>query len=206
MKIVGLTGGIGSGKSTVARMLAARGARVIDADLLAREVVAPDLPAWQEIVEHFGEEVLNPDRTLNRERLAAVVFGDEDRRRLLNGIVHPRIGQETLERIKVFEREGAPLVVFDAALLLETPATNWIRPVIVVVADEETRVGRVVARDGTGAETARSRMAAQWTDAERVQHADYVIDNSGDLAALAAQVERLWGRLLAAADPRGIIK
>lgn len=206
MKIAGLTGGIGSGKSTVDRLLEARGARVVDADAVAREVVTPDLPAWREIVAAFGEGVLNPDRTLNREALAAVVFNSPEKLARLNRITHPRIIEEVMSRMKTWQDEGVALAVIDAALLLESPATNWIKPVIVVTAGEEVRVRRVVARDGCTLEDARRRIAAQWTDAERVRRADYVIDNSGDLAALKVQVEKLWPKLLAETGKDGNLK
>lgn len=195
MKIAGLTGGIGSGKSTVDRLLEARGARVIDADQVARDIVAPDLPAWRDIVAAFGESVLHPDRSLDREALARVVFNAPEKLALLNRLTHPRIIEETMSRMKAWQEEGVKLAVIDAALLLESPSTNWIKPVIVVTADEEVRVRRVVARDGCTADDARRRIRNQWSDAERIKHADYVIDNSGDLAALEKQVERVWREL-----------
>ena len=128
MKIAGLTGGIGSGKSTVDRLLEARGARVVDADAVAREVVRPGLPAWREIVAAFGESVLNPDQTLNREALAAVVFNSPEKLAVLNRITHPRIIEEVMARMKAWQEEGVTLAVIDAALLVESPSTNWIRP------------------------------------------------------------------------------
>lgn len=195
MKIVGLTGGIGSGKSTVARLLAERGARLIDADLLAREVVEPGRPAWEDIVREFGKEILNPDQSLNREKLAALVFADEQKRARLNQITHPRIGDEMLKRLQKFREEGAEVALIDAALLLESPGTNWIRPVIVVAADEQTRIQRVCKRDGVGEEEVRKRLRAQWSDEERAKRADFVIDNSGDLKALEKRVEEVWKKL-----------
>lgn len=206
MKIAGLTGGIGSGKSTVGRLLESRGAKVVDADEVARAIVAPDLPAWRDLVAAFGPSILNPDRTLNREALAALVFGRPDQLALLNRITHPRIGEEIAARLRRWQEEGVALAVIDAALLLESPATAWIKPVIVVTADEEVRVRRVTARDGCRAEDARKRIASQWSDAERVKGADHVIDNSRDLAALEARVEEVWSALMADADGSGIIK
>jgi dephospho-CoA kinase len=195
LKLVGLTGGIGTGKSTVARMLVERGARLIDADLLARVVVEPDRPAWKDIVAEFGEGVLNADRTINREALAAVVFNDEEKRDRLNRITHPRIGRELLDLINRLRDEGSRIAVFDAALLLETPATNWIKPVIVVVADDALKVKRVCSRDNCSEEDVISRIESQWTDEKRAALADHVIDNSGDLAALEEQVEKVWKSL-----------
>lgn len=192
MKIVGLTGGIGTGKSAAARMLVERGARLIDADALARVVVEPDRPAWQDIVREFGETLLNPDRTLNRERLAALVFADEKLRTRLNQITHPRIGEEMLRLIRQYQDQGARAVVIDAALLLESPATRWIKPVIVVMAQEEVKVERVCARDRASREDVLKRIRAQWSDEERAARADYVIENSGDLQSLEEQIEKVW--------------
>jgi dephospho-CoA kinase len=196
LKIVGLTGGIGAGKSTVARMLVARGARLIDADLLAREVVEPGKPAWRDIVEEFGEDVLNADRSINREALAAVVFKDEEKRERLNLITHPRIGEQMIALTNKYRDEGAQVVIIDAALLLESPATRWIKPAIVVVADDELKVDRVCARDRCGREEVLGRIRSQWTDEKRAGLADYVIDKSGDLASLEEQVEKVWKSIL----------
>ena len=196
MKIVGLTGGIGSGKSTVAQMLVNRGARLIDADLLAREVVEPDRPAWRGIVAEFGGSVLNADRTLNREALARIVFQDESKLSRLNQLTHPRIGERMIELLNLAREEGAPVAVIDAALLFESPSTRWIKPVIVVVADDELKVQRVCARDRCDPEQVRSRLRSQWSDERKAAAADFVIDNSGGLASLERQVDELWPRLL----------
>lgn len=198
VKIVGLTGGIGSGKSTVARIMVELGARLVDADVLAREVVLPGRPAWKDIVAEFGPEVLNDDQTINRERLAALVFNDEARRQRLMDITHPRIGQEMLGLIKAANDEGVPVCVIDAALLLESPATRWIKPVIVVKADEDIRLERVCARDSCDSEEAGRRMRSQWSDEERARLADYVIDNSGDQATLEKQVHKVWKAIVKA--------
>ena len=196
MRVVGLTGGIASGKSTVARMFVELGARLVDADLLARQVVEPDKPAWGEIADHFGEGGLNPDRTLNREKLAEIIFRDPDERRVLNDISPPRIGAEMLDLIQRFQREGAAVVLIDAALLLESPATNWIRPVVVVTAEEEVRAERIMERDGLSQEQALARIRSQMREDERKTRADYVIDNSGSLEDLQDRVEEVWIELL----------
>ena len=196
MRVVGLTGGIASGKSMVARMFVELGARLVDADLLARQVVEPGQPAWGAIADHFGEGVLNPDRTLNREKLAEVIFRDPDERRVLNAITHPRIGAEMLDLIQRFQREGAAVVLIDAALLLESPATNWIRPVVVVTAEEEVRAERIMERDGLSREQALARIRSQMREDERKTRADYVIDNSGTLEELKRRVEEVWIELL----------
>jgi dephospho-CoA kinase len=196
MRVVGLTGGIASGKSMVARMFVELGARLVDADLLARQVVEPGKPAWGAIADHFGEGVLNPDRTLNREKLGEIIFRDPDERQVLNAITHPRIGAEMLDLIQRFQREGAAVVLIDAALLLESPATNWIRPVVVVTAEEEVRAERIMERDGLSREQALARIRSQMREDERKTRADYVIDNSGALEELKRRVEEVWIELL----------
>jgi len=196
MRVVGLTGGIASGKSMVARMFVELGARLVDADLLARQVVEPGKPAWGAIADHFGEGVLNPDRTLNREKLGEIIFRDPDERQVLNAITHPRIGAEMLDLIQRFQREGAAVVLIDAALLLESPATNWIRPVVVVTAEEEVRAERIMERDGLSREQALARIRSQMREDERKTRADYVIDNSGTLEELKRRVEEVWIELL----------
>ena len=196
VKTVGLTGGIGSGKSTVAAMLVQKGARLIDADRLARGVVEPGKPAWTDIVAEFGGSVLRADRAINREALAAIVFADENKRRRLNDITHPRIGQEMIRLAKLCSDQGAPLIVIDAALLLESPATKWIKPVIVVVADEAVKLDRVLARDHCDRDDVLKRIRSQWPDSERVKYADYVINNSGTLDDLKEQVQNLWRQLM----------
>jgi dephospho-CoA kinase len=196
MRVVGLTGGIASGKSMVARMFVELGARLVDADLLARQVVEPGKPAWGAIADHFGEGVLNPDRTLNREKLAEIIFRDPDERQVLNAITHPRIGAEMLDLIQRFQGEGAAVVLIDAALLLESPATNWIRPVVVVTAEEEVRAERIMERDGLSREQALARTRSQMREEERKTRADYVIDNSGTLEELKRRVEEVWIELL----------
>jgi dephospho-CoA kinase len=195
MKVVGLTGGIGCGKSTVARLLVERGARLIDADALARVVVEPGRPAHADIVAEYGNAVLNPDRTLNREALAAIVFNDPSRRDRLNRITHPRIGEEMLRLIKSCQDAGAAVAIIDAALLLESPATRWIKPVIVVVCDPAIRIPRIAERDRASIAEIQARIDSQWSDAERAAKADYVIDNSGDPGSLERQVDEVWGRL-----------
>ncbi len=192
MKVVGLTGGIGSGKSTVSAMLEKMGGRIIDADKLAREVVEPGNPAWKDIMREFGEGVLNHDSTINREALAELVFRDEKKRRRLNQITHPRIGERMIELIDRFREQGAPVAIIDAALLIESPATRWIKPVIVVAAGDELKIERIMKRDGAAREEVEKRIRSQMPDREKRKHADYVIENSGDLAGLEEQVRKVW--------------
>ncbi|TFV90261.1 dephospho-CoA kinase [Blastococcus sp. CT_GayMR20] len=186
---IGLTGGIGSGKSTVSALLAERGAVVVDADRIARDVVEPGTPGLASIVEAFGSGVLTPDGALDRPALAALVFTDPAARRTLDGIVHP------LVRARGRELESAAppgsVVVHDVPLLVETGQAASYDLVLVVLADVETRVARLVRR-GLTAEDARARIAVQATDDERRAVADVVLDNTGTPEQLAEQVDRVW--------------
>jgi len=186
---IGLTGGIGSGKSTVSAQLAARGAVVVDADRIAREVVEPGTPGLAAVVDAFGADVLAADGSLDRAALAAVVFADPDARRRLDGIVHPLVRARATELAAAAPADA--VVVHDVPLLVETGQASSYDLVLVVRADEEIRVARLVQR-GLTAEDARARMAAQATDDQRRAVADVVLDNSGTPDELTAQVERFW--------------
>jgi dephospho-CoA kinase len=186
---IGLTGGIGSGKSTVSALLAARGAVIVDADRIAREVVEPDTPGLARIVEAFGEGVLAPDGSLDRAALAAVVFAEPEARRQLDGIVHPLVRARAAELAAAAPPDA--VVVNDVPLLVETGQASSYDLVLVVEADPATRVSRLVQR-GLTAEDARARMEAQASDEERRAVADVVLDNSGTPEALAEQVDRFW--------------
>lgn len=190
---VGLTGGIGSGKSTVSALLADRGAVVIDYDLLAREAVEVGTPALARIVERFGPGVLRPDGALDRPALGAIVFGDDEARRDLEAITHPAIGELAWAR-----DEAAPagsIVVHDHPLLVETGLAGLMDFVVVVDLPEETQLDRLVRLRGMSPEDARARIAAQASRDDRRAAADVVIDNSGTPADLAAAVDALWARL-----------
>ena len=191
---VGLTGGIGSGKSTVSALLAERGAIVVDADAIARAIVEPGEPALSEIAEAFGAEVIGPDGALYRARLAALVFGDPDALERLNAVTHPRIAQRSAEMIAQAPTDA--VVVYDMPLLVEQgpdALTGWDH-IAVVDCPDDVRLGRLVAR-GIDADDAHRRMASQATREERIAVADTVIDNSRDLASLTGQVDSLWDRL-----------
>ena len=191
---VGLTGGIGSGKSTVSALLAERGAIVVDADAIARAIVEPGEPALSEIAEAFGAEVIGPDGALDRSRLAALVFGDPDALERLNAVTHPRIAQRSAEMIAQAPTDA--VVVYDMPLLVEQgpdALTGWDH-IAVVDCPDDVRLGRLVAR-GIDADDAHRRMASQATREERIAVADTVIDNSRDLASLTGQVDSLWDRL-----------
>jgi dephospho-CoA kinase len=186
---IGLTGGIGSGKSTVARLLAAHGAVIVDADRIAREVVEPGTPGLAAVVEAFGARVLTADGTLDRPALAGIVFADPESRRRLDGIVHPLVRRRTAELVAAAPEDA--VVVNDVPLLVETGQASSYDLVLVVEADPEARVARLVQR-GLSAEDARARIASQATDEQRRAVADVVLDNSGAPEDLAGQVERFW--------------
>ncbi|MGI5159458.1 dephospho-CoA kinase [Microbispora sp. CA-102843] len=198
---VGLTGGIGSGKSEVSRRLAAHGAVVIDADKIAREVVEPGTPGLAEIVEAFGEDVLRPEGTLDRERLGAIVFADAERLKVLNGIVHPKVGarSEQLQR----EAPDDAVVVYDVPLLAENNLAALYDVVIVVDTPDEVRLERLLRFRGMPEADARARIAAQASREDRLRIADIVIGNEGSLDDLDAQVDKVWQDLSARVSPQG---
>lgn len=195
---VGLTGGIGSGKSTVAGMLAEHGIPVIDADLIAREIVEPGQPALRELAEAFGEEVLHADGSLNRAELAGRAFVDEEHTLLLNSITHPRIREETERRFAAAEQDGAGSVIYDMPLLVDNGLHTGMDLTVVVDVDVETRIARLVSSRGLDEQDARRRIAAQIDDETRRAAADVIIDNNGGLDALAPQIELLMVRIRAA--------
>lgn len=193
MTSVGLTGGIGSGKSEVARLLARHGAVVVDADELAREAVAPGTDGLAAVVAEFGPEILAEDGSLDRARLGRVVFGDASRREALEAIVHPYVGRRRAELAS--ETPPGAVVVYDVPLLVENGLQDDFDIVVVVDASDQTRLRRLVAGRGMPEADARARMAAQSAREDRLAVADVVLDNDGDLAALRAAVDRLWAQL-----------
>ena len=193
---VGLTGGIATGKSTVSRLFVECGARLIDADVLAREAVAPGRPALQQIVEAFGREMLGPDGTLDRDRLGRTVFADAGRLARLNAIVHPPVAVEQERRCKEIAAQAPhAVVIYDAALLIEAGAHRHMDKIIVVTADEQTQLARLKARNHLPAEEARKRAAAQMPLADKVKLADYVIDGTLPLDKLRTEVQRIYDDL-----------
>lgn len=181
MRLFGLTGGIGSGKSTVARRFRARGLPVIDADELARDAVATGSEGLRRVVERFGSAVLDPDGELDRKGLAAVVFDDDQARRDLNAIVHPIVAALAVERTQALEAKGELLACYEVPLLFENRLESALSPVIVVFVSPEVQVARAVARDGSTEDEARARVRAQMPLDEKAKKADYVIDNSGTI-------------------------
>lgn len=198
MHVYGLTGGIGTGKSTVAQLLAEKGAVIIDADAIAREVVAPGSDGLVEIVRHFGTDVLEPDGALNRTKLGEIVFGDPEKRKRLEGITHPRIFRHIGVRVAAAADEGREVVILDVPLLYETGATKAaVEKVIVAYAPRAVQEARVAARDPLLPEQIQARIAAQMDIEEKRRLADYVIDNSGTLEDTRRQVDALWPVLVA---------
>jgi dephospho-CoA kinase len=194
--LVGLTGGIATGKSTVSEVLRRLGCIVIDADQLAREVVAPGEPALAEVVREFGD-VLTPDGALDRKKVAVIVFADPARRRRLEAVLHPAIRARFDARLEALACEGFEgIVVFDAPVMIESGGYKHMDRLIVVATDEATQRARLVARDGDAADGER-RIASQMPLAEKVKLADYVIDNSGDRAATEARTRDVHRALLA---------
>ena len=192
MLMVGLTGGIGAGKSTVAALLAAHGAVVVDADASAREIVEPGMPALAQLVERFGPEILRPDGSLDRPALAALAFVDDETRKELEAITHPAIGAEFLRRVA--EAPGHAVVVHDVPLLVESKRGFEYGAVIVVEAPLETRLDRLEAR-GVRRDDARRRIGLQASDEDRRKVATWVVDNAGDLGHLEKQVNEIWSEL-----------
>jgi dephospho-CoA kinase len=206
MFLIGLTGGIGSGKSTAADRFAAHGCDVLDVDGVAREVVAPGEPALEEIARRFGSGVLQPDGSLDRPALAAVVFADDAARHDLDRITHPRVAARIVERIQglIQDRRGSEphLIVVDHPLLVETNQASRFDAVVVVEVDAEERIRRLVDGRGLPEHDARARIAVQADDAARRAVATHVLDNHGDVASLHAQVDALHAELVTQARSR----
>jgi dephospho-CoA kinase len=196
--LTGLTGGIATGKSTVSAMFAHLGAKIVDADQLARDVVMPGQPALALIVQEFGPGVLQPDGQLDRKALGAVVFADPARRKRLEEITHPAIRVRQQRILSAWEEEAFEgIVIWDAALLIETGGASTMDRLVVVVTDPATEITRLMAREGMGEEEARARIATQMPVADKAALADYVIDNSGSRGETERRVREVYGKLLA---------
>ncbi len=190
MHRIGLTGGIGSGKTTVAGLLAEHGAVIIDADAIARDVVEPGMPALSLLALEFGDDIVRSDGSLDRGALAARAFRDTDGTQRLNAIMHPLIREESQRRLA--EAPDTCIVVYDMPLLFETGQQDLVDEVVVVDVPEDLQVERAVGLRGLEEVDVRRRMQAQWSRSERLSGADHVIDNSGDLEATKRQVDELW--------------
>ena len=196
MVMVGLTGGIGSGKSTVSQILAGLGAWVIDADKVGHEIYLPGKAAWQQVTAAFGPDILATDQTIDRKKLGAIVFGSDEARKKLNAIVHPLMFKEIGRRIKEKRAEGfiQPIVV-EAAVLIEANWLPLVDEVWVVVAGRSAVIERVAAQRGLSARDTEARIVSQLADAERLKHASVVIPNDGALEDLQKRVSEAWSQL-----------
>lgn len=197
MVVIGVTGGVGTGKSTVARMFQRLGAVVLDADALAHEAMEPNRPAWRRIVRAFGKGILNPDQTINRRRLAQRVFRDAEARRRLERIIHPQVLREIRLRIGRLRRaRRTRAVALDVPLLIESGAARMADALVVVTAPPEVQRRRLARRHGWSAEETKRRIRAQWDLAAKAALADYVVDNSDGVDATRTQVRRIWKQLV----------
>ena len=192
---IAITGGAGTGKSTVARMFKELGAEVLDADQVARDAVAVGTPAWQELRLLFGEDFFNLNGSLNRSKLAQRIFADPEARRALNALIHPLVAQELQVKMADLERRGFELVMVEVPLLFETGREQSFDQVIVVAASEAEQIRRLRSRDQREAEEIQGILRAQWPLADKVARADFVVDNSGELSSTREQVKNIWGRL-----------
>lgn len=190
--ILGLTGGIASGKSSVADFFVECGAILVSADLLAREVVNPGSPTLTKLVETFGEDILTPSGSLHREALGQRVFADPVARRRLESITHPAIAHLAECRLAALKAAPHDLIVYEAPLLFEAGAESRVDLILVVLVGQATQLARLQQRDRLSTEEARQRIASQWSQADKVQKADFVIDNSGPLAQTRAVVQALY--------------
>jgi len=199
--LVGLTGGMGSGKSTVAGMLEEFGAHIIDADAICRILVEPEQPAWQEIAKTFGKGILLKDGTLDRAQLADIIFSDPSQKKVLEDILHPKVFEEERALFKkITEKEPSALVIVDAALLIESGNYRKVNKVVVVASDEEIRIQRILDKSRFSREDIQRRIRNQMDLKEKVKFADYVLENNAGLAELKNQVEALFKDLKSLAD------
>ena len=195
--ILGVTGNIAAGKSTVARELAQRGAVVVDADQLAREVVEAGTKTLQRLVGEFGSGILQGDGSLDRDRLGQMVFADTKVRAVLDAIMHPEIARKSIEKLRVLkERNDIPLIVYDAPLLFEVGAESRVDKVLVVTIDPQEQLNRLMTRDHLGVSAAQQRLTAQMPQNEKVKRADFVVDNSGAEEIIRDQIDLLWPRIV----------
>jgi dephospho-CoA kinase len=194
-RVIGLTGGIGSGKSTVSRFLAELGAAVIDADKIGHEVYRPDTDTWRKLVKTFGRGILTADNTIDRKKLGAIVFSNEEELKRINAIIHPQITEIIKKQIDDYRRKEAKVIVLDAPVLLEAHAKNLVDEVWVVVADEENVIKRAVARTGLREEQIRDRIRAQMSKTERIKNAQVIIYNDGTPEDLRGKIKNLWEQI-----------
>jgi len=197
MKVIGLTGGIGSGKSTVSRFLAELGAVIIDADKVGHEALKPGTELWREVVAAFGRQTLTPDGDIDREKLGEIAFSNPDSLVRLNRIMHPRLYEVVKAQIEECRRQGTGVVVLEAPLLIEAGWTSLVDKIWVTVASEATVLRRLQERTGLSEPESLARIRSQLASTERVRYADVTIDTDGELDKLRARVEKLWRKLQA---------
>ena len=194
MLVIGLTGSIGTGKSEAARQLEALGASIISADQVGHEAYTPNTEAWEHVVSAFGDEILQDDGEIDRRKLGTIVFSDPGQLERLNQIMHPRMAQMVADKVEVLRGQGVEVVVVEAALLFEAGWDSLVEEVWTTDSPEQAVIERLKVRNGMSEEEARKRMSSQMGRTERLERSDYVIENSGDMAALGSAIKELWVR------------
>ena len=196
MLIVGLTGGIASGKSTVADMFKKEGGCVIDVDLISREVVEPGKPAWQEVINLFGRKVLSDDQTINRKKIGDIVFSDIEKRKKLEEIIHPKINEEKLKKIREIEKKDKQaIIIIDIPLLIETNKQNTVDKIVLVYVSPQEQIKRLLKRDGLSVEEAHKRLSSQMPIENKKKFARYIINNEEPLEKVQKQVKGIFREL-----------
>jgi len=196
MKVIGLTGNIGSGKTTVAEMFRQLGAKIIDADSIARKIVEPGQRAWKEIKDVFGDEIISSDQSIDRQKLGDIVFNDVSKRALLDNIAHPKIFDEINNLVYEYKKDHANVVIIEAALIIEKGGLlDLIDKLILVVVDEDTQTKRIKLRDDISLDQIQSRIKSQMQISEKKKYADYIIDNNGSILKTRTQVNKIWNKI-----------
>jgi dephospho-CoA kinase len=198
--VIGLTGGIASGKSTVSAKLKELGAAVIDVDVLARGVVSKGEIAYNRIVQCFGENILLPSGEINRKKLGSIVFSDKEKLALLNNITHPEIIERVKDKIQEYKAAGKKVIVVDAAILIEMGLHKYVDSVWVVVVDKETQIKRLIDRDKFDYRESENRINSQFTNEVRKRYADVIIDNNKPLEEVAKKLEELWNNIVSGGE------
>lgn len=194
--IVGLTGSMGSGKTAAGNFFKELGAEVLEADQICRDLVQPNMPAWKEIVQNFGEDILNPDQTLNRGKLGAMVFSDDRKKKTLEGILHPKVFAEETKRFEILKNKNpAAILIVDAPMLIESGNHEKMDRVVVVASDEKTQIERLAGKNRWSREEISRRIAKQMPLKEKIEKADYIINNNGALEHLRSQVKDIFQKL-----------
>ena len=197
MLIVALTGGIASGKSVVSSILKELRCYIHHADRVAHEIMEPEKPAWKKIVAHFGEKILNKDKTINRSRLGKIIFSDKKKQNFLNELIHPLVLKKKKDTIKKLEKEGTTTIfVSEAALTIEAEFTDFFDKVIVVYCKKEIQIERLMERDQISRKEATEKLMSQMAPEEKLKYADYIIDTSGSLQNTVEQTERVYRNLM----------